>query len=208
MAKFAKGEYLDGLNNGEPIFYKDEFTQKMVSEDKFSESKAYAIGDYCIYDNTLYKFTASKTAGAWNASVVEAVTITGELSELNSNLFDVNYISGVVQYTTASWTTGTGGFSYTIPKSGWYFLRSTFSGVSGGMTSAQFQLKVGTGAVGYNSVYNSTSAGNAWEGSMPIIDCCAIIYCSKGSVITPYIHTATAGVIIGTKLHATCIFSI
>ena len=86
MAKFAKGEYLDGLNNGEPIFYKDEFTQKMVSEDKFSESKAYAIGDYCIYDNTLYKFTASKTAGAWNASVVEAVTITGELSELNSNL--------------------------------------------------------------------------------------------------------------------------
>ena len=32
--------------------------------DAFSDSKSYAIGDYCIYQDELYKFLSAKTAGA------------------------------------------------------------------------------------------------------------------------------------------------
>lgn len=54
--------------------------------DAFSEEKAYAVGDYAIYENVLYKFTAAKTAGAWDATKVQAVTVAGELNSLNGNL--------------------------------------------------------------------------------------------------------------------------
>lgn len=85
MAKEARGQYI----NGEAVYYKDSTARDMISEDAFSETKAYAVGDYCIYDNVLYKFTTAKAAGAWNASVVSAVTITSELGVLNDNLESV-----------------------------------------------------------------------------------------------------------------------
>lgn len=54
--------------------------------DAFSEEKTYAVGDYAIYENTLYRFTAEKTAGVWNPTVAEAVTVAGELDKLNGNM--------------------------------------------------------------------------------------------------------------------------
>ena len=54
--------------------------------DAFSEEKTYAVGDYAIYENTLYRFIAVKTAGAWNPAAAEAVTVAGELDKLNGNL--------------------------------------------------------------------------------------------------------------------------
>ncbi len=54
--------------------------------DAFSEGRAYAAGDYAIYKNVLYKFTAAKTAGAWDAAKVRAVTVAEEMCSLNGNL--------------------------------------------------------------------------------------------------------------------------
>lgn len=51
-----------------------------VSEsDVFSVEKEYAVGDYCIYDDILYKFTAEKATGEWDESVVENTTVVKEL---------------------------------------------------------------------------------------------------------------------------------
>lgn len=54
--------------------------------DSFSTIKAYASGDYVIYDNTLYRFTSAKPAGAWDGSKAQATTVAGEIGELNGNL--------------------------------------------------------------------------------------------------------------------------
>lgn len=58
--------------------------------DSFSTTKAYASGDYVIYDNTLYRFTSAKPAGAWDASKAQATTVAGELGELNGNITDIS----------------------------------------------------------------------------------------------------------------------
>ena len=62
----------------------DTVTRTAVS-DEFSTGETYAAGDYCIYNNTLYKFTAAKSAGAWDGSKAEATQIGEELSQLNGN---------------------------------------------------------------------------------------------------------------------------
>ena len=53
--------------------------------DEFSVTKAYSTGNYCIYNNILYKFTSDKAAGAWDSSKVTSTTVAGELSTLNTN---------------------------------------------------------------------------------------------------------------------------
>ena len=35
---------------------------------EFSTSTAYAVGDLCIYNGYLYRFTAAHSAGAWNGN--------------------------------------------------------------------------------------------------------------------------------------------
>ena len=49
--------------------------------DEFSSSTTYAVGDFCIYNNTLYKCTtAIATASEWDESKWEATTVAAELS--------------------------------------------------------------------------------------------------------------------------------
>lgn len=40
---------------------------------KFETTQAYAAGDLVLYGGRLYRFTSSKSAGAWNSSKVTAV---------------------------------------------------------------------------------------------------------------------------------------
>lgn len=54
------------------------------SYDAYDDTATYAVGDLCIYNNTLYKCTtAITTAEAWNASHWTATSIADEISELN-----------------------------------------------------------------------------------------------------------------------------
>jgi hypothetical protein len=56
--------------------------------DEYSSSSAYAKGDYCIHNNTLYKCTTAIGSGgeAWNASHWSATKCDDELSELKGTL--------------------------------------------------------------------------------------------------------------------------
>lgn len=54
--------------------------------DAFSTSASYAIGDYCIYEGALYRFTSAHSAGAWNASHVTQVVAMNELAALSAQV--------------------------------------------------------------------------------------------------------------------------
>lgn len=56
--------------------------------DEYDATSAYAKGDYCIYNNTLYKCTTAIATGgeAWNASHWSATKCDSELSELKGTL--------------------------------------------------------------------------------------------------------------------------
>ena len=60
----------------------------MIAED-FSASKAYAAGDYCYYNGTLYKFKTAHAAGAWTTSDVEAAKLAGDVSSLKESFAQI-----------------------------------------------------------------------------------------------------------------------
>lgn len=70
-------------------------TASMVS-DEFDSTSAYAAGDYCIYENTLYKFTSDKAEGDWDESVVESTSVGTRLSVLSSDIVDLVYPVGSI----------------------------------------------------------------------------------------------------------------
>lgn len=55
---------------------------RYVMTDEFSAENSYMPGDYCIYDNVLYRFTQKKDVGSWNSEVVQSTTILGEIAVL------------------------------------------------------------------------------------------------------------------------------
>ena len=74
------------MPDGTVIDLKDQSMRNMTG-DAFSTSSTYAVGDYCIYNNKLYKCTtAISTAGAWDSSKWTETQIADEFSSLNSNL--------------------------------------------------------------------------------------------------------------------------
>lgn len=54
--------------------------------DKFNETETYAVGNLCIKDDLLYKFTAAKEAGAWDETKVKATTIEAEFEQLYGDI--------------------------------------------------------------------------------------------------------------------------
>lgn len=75
---------LNGLGH-----FKDK-ENAMIAED-FSASKAYAAGDYCYYNGTLYKFKTAHAAGAWTIADVEAAKLAHDVSDLKTAF---NHIAG------------------------------------------------------------------------------------------------------------------
>lgn len=64
----------------------------------FSTSQAYATGDYCTNDGTLYQFVADHSAGAWNAEHVRQVHISDKLNELDDQKANVvNLKAGTIE---------------------------------------------------------------------------------------------------------------
>ena len=60
---------------------------KMVNctGDAFDPGRDYEVGDYTIYDNTVWKFTTAHPAGEWDESHVEKTRILVEIAEQNKN---------------------------------------------------------------------------------------------------------------------------
>lgn len=83
----------------------DYYAPQHEISDSFSETKSYAVGDYCIYLNALYRFTNAKAAGAWDGSAVVPVTLAQEIAAnrggieaINNNL-KIGSITGQTYYT-------------------------------------------------------------------------------------------------------------
>ena len=60
---------------------------KMVNctGDAIDPGRDYEVGDYTIYDNTVWKFTTAHPAGEWDESHVEKTRILVEIAEQNKN---------------------------------------------------------------------------------------------------------------------------
>jgi len=58
------------------------------SDDAYSSSKAYAVGEHCIYNNVLYKCITPCSAAAWsvNQNCFEPTTLTKAVTDLNNDL--------------------------------------------------------------------------------------------------------------------------
>ena len=54
--------------------------------DEFNPEVDYAVGDYAIRNNKVWKFTTAHPAGAWNESHVKATKILAEARELNEKI--------------------------------------------------------------------------------------------------------------------------
>lgn len=59
-----------------------------IGADLYNSSVTYNKGDYCIYNNTLYKCNTNNTTGTWNAQYWDATSVAKELNELNSGKQD------------------------------------------------------------------------------------------------------------------------
>ena len=65
---------------------------KGISSDAYDNSKSYAVGDYCIYNNKFYRFiTAIESAEEFNIAKWEQTTVGKEVNQLNSNLDGLGY---------------------------------------------------------------------------------------------------------------------
>ena len=79
---------------------------KDVISDKYDSSKTYSVGDYCIYDDTLYKCkTEITSAEEFDSSKWEATNCGKEFEVLNSNLED--NMSSVLYIVSFDASTGT-----------------------------------------------------------------------------------------------------
>jgi hypothetical protein len=71
----------------------DAFKNQVANKaDEYSSSKAYAVGDRCIYNNVLYKCITACSAAAWsvNQTNFEATTLAESVGELNSALMQLD----------------------------------------------------------------------------------------------------------------------
>ncbi len=68
----------------------DYYAPQHEISDSFSETKSYAVGDYCIYLNALYRFTNAKAAGAWDGSAVVPVTLAQEIAANRGGIEAIN----------------------------------------------------------------------------------------------------------------------
>lgn len=69
-----------------------------IVADDFDSTASYVIGNYCIENGKLYRFKANHS-GAWSASDVDEIQITGELATLKSGLTNVDVALSVPENT-------------------------------------------------------------------------------------------------------------
>ena len=101
----------DVITSAKLTHMEDGIAQGAIAKDaiapEFSTSTSYAIGDYCLYQGTLYRFT-SPHSGAWRASDVVATDVCERFAEDESVLFS-NATIGTI--TTGKYVNGDGDLS-------------------------------------------------------------------------------------------------
>ena len=84
--------------------------------DGFNPEVDYAVGDYTIRNNKIWKFTTAHPAGAWDESHVKATKILAEARELTEKLFpDYKNVEVVLASVPDSAT-------YTVTEDAYYYI--------------------------------------------------------------------------------------
>ena len=84
LAKIGPGDYLTEWVDPTP----DAFP---LISDEYDDHTAYAVGDYCIYENTLYKCnTAISPYEVWDSTHWDACNVGEEIAAANSEISTIN----------------------------------------------------------------------------------------------------------------------
>ena len=101
----------------------DTFTNQVAdNDDAYSPSKAYKVGEHCIYNNVLYKCVTACLTAEWsvNQNCFEETTLTSAVTDLNNDLNNF-FISNSRTYHSLE-TDVTYNSSYTAPSDGLYMI--------------------------------------------------------------------------------------
>ena len=122
--------------------------------DEFNPEVDYAVGDYTIRNNKVWKFTTAHPAGAWDESHVKATKILSEARELTEKIIAETVDFGVVQINSGS-TTG-----LTIPAKDGYTIASATPYSNSGSVSTQTNVITFVNAVSgaKKAFYKNTSS--------------------------------------------------
>lgn len=138
--------------------------------DEFNPEVDYAVGDYTIHNNKVWKFTTAHPAGAWDESHVKATKILSEARELTKNLGDLTF----AQDADGNWGYKVGGADPVIPFGG--NLKPLVLEASQSYTADQS---------GYVLAFGAAANGN---GS----NLCSVTIKKNGNAVTPKFATANS----------------
>lgn len=125
--------------------------------DEFNPEVDYAVGDYTIRNNKVWKFTTAHPAGAWDESHVKATKILSEARELTENLTSV---IGFPDYSNSEMLITNKKGSGTITENGW--LAIIESGAASEMT-VKINNKISYTVRLANSLTIPVTTGDTWE---------------------------------------------
>lgn len=122
--------------------------------DEFNPEVDYAVGDYTIRNNKVWKFTTAHPAGAWDKSHVKATKILSEARELTEKIIAETADFGVVQINSGS----TAGLA--IPAKDGYTIASATPYSNSGSESTQTNVITFVNAVSgaKKAFYKNTSS--------------------------------------------------
>ena len=87
---FVNGYFYKCVTDGEPTptyswenikIQDDAESDFHVIADEFDDTVAYAVGDYCLYNDDLYICTTAHAAGVWDANDFAVTNVTEELKK-------------------------------------------------------------------------------------------------------------------------------
>lgn len=125
--------------------------------DEFNPEVDYAVGDYTIRNNKVWKFTTAHPAGAWDESHVKATKILSEARELTEKMTSV---IGFPDYSNSEILITNKKGSGTIAENGW--LAIIESGAASEMT-VKINNKISYTVRLANSLTIPVTTGDTWE---------------------------------------------
>jgi hypothetical protein len=149
QSPIMKYDVISSFVDVDAIYAEIEKISDMISVDDFDNTRAYQAGDIVKYENKLYAFTKSHSAGNWNASDVESVTVASILVQKILSVLDtkVDKITGK-GLSTADYTTAE---------------KIKLSGIEKNATAVGKNVTAGNGAEIFNNYdpkYGNTASGN------------------------------------------------
>lgn len=133
-----------------------------------------------------------------------ALALKEVASSVNDNLTPVVYQELQEKtFTTAEWTQGTGGSTWTCPEDGLYYVSCYFTGKDSNLTMYKHQIVLNHGTnMEIKDIISEygTASDPGWTGTMPDRLLSTIVPINKGDVVSVNVHTPEAGKQVNTRM--------